>query len=338
MKFKNVIYYISLILVSIFSLYISWIFALWYMIIAFFVYGNIFFIFHIILRKIRKKQIEVYHKYLLEFTKKVSFAFVLIFTILWSFSYYQNEINPAKMPEITISNGEKIVVFQAMSHIWAYSFYKQVKENLLKYKKIGFVYFFEWVKPGTKENMNSFNEAIWIEFDKDLYTNFSKLYGVSHQDNSIFLWLINNLDFNIDISIDEIIKLYKEKKIEKNETKKSKHENIPIDANKQILEVLTKLNDKELKILVYINRSILNFIIKSDNLQDFMTKNIANKDLFDVILDGRNKVIVRAIKSSSYDKMYITYGLMHFDWVFNLLKTSDNKWEIIKIKNLIPIK
>jgi len=69
-----------------------------------------------------------------------------------------------------------------------------------------------------------------------------------------------------------------------------------------------------------------------------MTKNIANKDLFDIILDWRNKVIVKAIKTSSYDKMYITYWLMHFDWVFNLLKTSDSKWKIIKTRNLTPIK
>jgi len=215
MKFKNIIYYISLILVSIFSLYISWIFALWYMFLSIFVYGNIFFIFHIIWRKLKKKQIEIYYKYLFNFAQKVSFAFVLIFIILWSFTYYQNKLNPAQMPEITFSNWEKTVVFQAMSHIWADSFYKQVQSNLIEAKKDWFVYFFEWVKSGTKENHNSFNEAIWIDFNKDLYKNFSKLYGVSHQDNSMFLWLVNSLDFNIDIGIDEIIKLYKQKKIEK---------------------------------------------------------------------------------------------------------------------------
>jgi hypothetical protein len=39
------------------------------------------------------------------------------------------------MPEITISNGEKTVVFQAMSHIGTQDFYDTIKENIKKKKE-----------------------------------------------------------------------------------------------------------------------------------------------------------------------------------------------------------
>jgi len=66
------------------------------------------------------------------------------------------------------------------------------------------------------------------------------------------------LDFNVDLSIDEIISLYKEKNIINNKEKKYSP---PIDANKEILKTISRLNEKELKILVYINQAILNMII-----------------------------------------------------------------------------
>jgi len=241
------------------------------------------------------------------------------------------------MPEYTISNWEKTVKFQAMSHIWTQSFYDNVRLNLKKYKEDNWVYFFEWVKPWTKENLDKFNNAIWIKFDKDLYKNFSKLYWVVNQDNQYFMWLVNNNDFNVDINMDQIVELY-EKKLNSKENNKKYKNKLPVDANKVIIETLSQLNNKELKILVYINQAILNFIIWSDNTQTFLTENFANKDLFEVILWERNKVIANSIINSEYNKIYMTYWLLHFKWVLKLLQKNDKRWKIIWTKNLYPIK
>ena len=46
-----------------------------------------------------------------------------------------------------------------------------------------------------------------------------------------------------------------------------------IDINTEIINTLAQLNDRQLKVLVYINQSILNFIVSSDNLQDFIKDN-----------------------------------------------------------------
>jgi hypothetical protein len=47
------------------------------------------------------------------------------------------------MPTYTISNGEKIVIFQAMSHIASQNFYDTVKKNIFTAKSDDYVYYFE---------------------------------------------------------------------------------------------------------------------------------------------------------------------------------------------------
>lgn len=236
------------------------------------------------------------------------------------------------MPTYTISNGEKTVIFQAMSHIGTHEFYSQIVQDITDAKNDWYVYFFEWVKPGTPENTEAFDQAMWIKFDKDLYKNFSKLYGVEYQNNEDFLGLINQQDYNVDLGIDEIMEYYKQI-----EQKNSKTIDMPLDANAHIIDTLAQLNERQLQVLVYINQAILNFIIQSEGTQSFLTQNFANQQLFEVILWKRNEVLSQWIIKSQYDKIYVTYGLLHFKWVFEILQANDPNWKIIDTKYLYPI-
>ncbi len=259
-----------------------------------------------------------------------SIIFLLVF-ILGGFAYYNNEIEPAPMPNITLSNGEKTIIFQAMSHVGTRSFYDKVINDIKERKTNGYVYFFEWVQGWTEENTQKFDKAIWIKFDKNLYKNFSKLYWVVYQDNNEFLWHINDLDFNVDLTIDEIIERYEEWWVEETSTTP------PMDVNEEILNTLAELNDRQLKVLVYINQAILNFLIKSDWLRDVITEHVWNAKLFDVILNKRNEVLSSAIIKSEYDEIYVTYWLLHFEWVLKLLQEDDNTWKEIERFNYFPI-
>lgn len=304
-------------------------------------YLIITYLFYFIWKSLFKKVKMTFLEYFSYFFYKVSVWILLSVVILGSFSYYKNEISPTPMPTYYLSNWEKQVVFQAMSHIWTKDFYNNVKDKLQEKKKEGFVYFYEWVKPWTKQNEQKFNEAIWINFDKDLYKNFSKLYWVTNQDNSIYFWLVNNLDFNVDVSIDKIIEEYTKIKttkssLEKGEIKKENKE--IIDVNSEIIKTLAELNDRELAILRYINKAILNAVIWSDKIQDTVMDNFWNADLFQIILHYRNEIIASEIQKTEYKKIFITYWLLHFDWVFELLKKSDSNWKIDKIEYLYPIR
>lgn len=337
MNYKTILTYLILGVYALWIYYLSWITWVLEFILSLSIYTLIFFLLHFLWVKIRKKELMYFPDFIKYFLQRIS-LFLLFFTIFFSWlTYLSNELYPAPMPEYTITNWTKVIKFQAMSHIWTKSFYDSVIENLTNYKELWWVYFYEWVKPWTEESLEKFNKAIGIKFDEDLYKNFSKLYWVVNQDNRDFLWLVNDLDFNIDLNMDQIVELYEEKINAKPDSKEFKSK-IPIDANKIILETLAWLNDKQLKILVYINQAILNFIIWSESTQSFLTDNFANKDLFDVILWERNIVIAKAIKDSEYNKIYMTYWLLHFKWVLELLKQQDSKWQIITTKNLYPIK
>jgi hypothetical protein len=336
MNYKTTITYIILTIFSCIMYYLNWIVWILEFILSLLIYTIFFFFLHNIWSKIRKKESMDSKKYIQYFLYRVSILLLFFTLLIWWLSYLSNEIYPASMPEYTISNWDKTIKFQAMSHIWTQNFYNTVKQNLIKYKKQWAVYFFEWVKPWKKVNLEKFNNAIWVKFDKDLYKNFSKLYWVTNQNNNLFLGQVNNLDFNVDINIDQIIDLYEikisNKKIENKKT------NLPIDANKEIINTLSQLNEKELKILVYINQAILNFIISNETTQSFLTENFSNKELFEVILWERNKVIANEIIKSKYKKIYTTYWLLHFKWVLKLLQEHDPKWQIIGTKYLYPIK
>ncbi len=331
-KYKIIISVITLFLSVLFVFYLESFFGVLSFFISLWIYAVIFYLITIIWRKLRAKEKPIFSVFLGGFLYSVSIIIIFLSTLLFWLAYYFNEINPAKMPEYTISNGEKIVKFQTMIHIANPSFYNKVKQNLIDFKKSSAVYFFEWVKPWTKENNEAFNKALWIKFDKDLYLNLSKLYWVSPQNNFIFLNQINDKDFNVDIWIDEIIKFYniKTKNIETSK-------NSPIDANKEILKVLSNLNQRELKILVYFNQAILNALIWNKTILKNM-ENMNNKELFNVILDERNKILANEIINSKYKKIFVTYWKLHFDWVFEILKQNDKNWKITEIKYLYPIR
>ncbi len=71
---------------------------------------------------------------------------MIIFAVgffIGGFSAYQNEIDPAKLPEYVISNGEKTVRFRAMAHIASEAFYDAVKADIAQARSEGFVLFYE---------------------------------------------------------------------------------------------------------------------------------------------------------------------------------------------------
>ena len=317
--------------------YISWIVWILELTLSITIYLLIFYFFYTIWKKVRKqKNILSINDYIYYFLYRLSILIVIIITLLWSFAYYNNKIKPAPMPEITISNWKKTVIFQSMSHIWTSDFYETVKNNLHQRKNEWYVYFFEWVKWWTQENMEKFDKALWVVFDEELYENFSKLYWITNQDNSIFYWLVNDLDFNVDLNLDEIIEYY-EKNIENTEESNNHLPETPINISKEVSEILIWVNEKQLKIIVYINQSILNFLIKSEKIQEVLTNNFSNKQLFDVILNKRNEVLSNEIINSEYDKIYITYWLLHFKWVLELLQEQDSNWKIIWERYFYPI-
>lgn len=313
-------------------LYMSWFFAVISLCISLLLYSAIAYILVSVYSFFRKREPQKYLIFLPKFFWSLGVSLWTMWVFFGWFMLYQNDVSPAKMPVYTLSNGEKTIIFQWMSHIGTPDFYKKVQENIYHAKENWYVLFFEWVLPWSWENEEKFNQIMWIQFDKTLYENFSKIYGVVAQNNDDFLGLVNDQDFNIDISVDDIIAIYNEKY-----GAHVQRDSPIIDAGKEISQILSELNEQELKLLVYINQSILNTIIKYDWLRESLLQFSGNTHIFDVILNDRNVHLVEEIKASQYDKIVITYGLMHFPWVYALLQKGDPRWEIIWEEYLYPV-
>ncbi len=329
MRKREILSYIFLI---IFLILLSFISGIWWLaeaMISIAIYNLITFGVYLIWKLVTKKNKMNFIDFSRIFIYRLSLLLFILVTLIWWFAFYQNDLNPAKMPIYTISNSQKTVIFQNMSHIWSQNFYDSVIENIRKYKKEKFVLFYEGVRPWKEESMKDFDNALWVQFDEDLYENFSKLYWVVYQNNEDLLWLVNNLDFNIDLGIDEIMEIYKEKS-HKNNNNVSIQSKEAIDLSQEIVSALSELSPRELSVLRYVNKSIINFMIKNDGFRDTLIENMWNTSLFDVILDDRNKNLAKEIEDSEYNKIIVTYWLMHFDWVFSILKNNDNNWRIIK--------
>lgn len=306
--------------------YLNWIFWLLEFILTLIIILILYYWVYYIIKLIFKWNIKNFWYISSRVLFTISIILFLIFSILWSFVYYFNEKKPAYMPEYTLSNWEKTVIFQWMVHIWWENFYKKVSENLKKYKEEWFIHFFESVRPWSKESNEEFNKAIWFKFDKDLYENMSKLYWVTFQDYSKIIWEVSEKDINVDLSMDDIIKEYKKLNVQKEQNQEV------IDISKNMNEIVNKLNSRELNLLVYVNRAVLNLLISNtETLKDLSW--IWNKDIFHIILWKRNEVLADEIIKSQNKKIYVTYWLLHFDWVLKLLQEKDKNWKIIKTTN-----
>lgn len=54
-----------------------------------------------------------------------------------------NDYAPATLPRITITNGDKTVIFQSMMHVASPEFYDEVRNDMTNLQSHDFVFFYE---------------------------------------------------------------------------------------------------------------------------------------------------------------------------------------------------
>lgn len=300
--------------------YISWFVSMLENMLSILILIIFFYAIYFVIKSIfrSKKIISAY-----DFASKFLFwigIFLFVTLGIFSITIYSFNQKNIYMPEYTLTNWQKTVVYQWMIHIAEPDFYEEIAKNLKNYKEKWFIHFFESVKPWKKESQEDFNKAIWVKFDKDLYKNISENLWLVNQDYQKLIWDFSQKDINVDLSLDEIVEEYKKN------TKWIETPNMePIDLK----EALGKLTDREKKLIWYIFRWILIQFLWNDDAETGL-----NKELWDVILWKRNKVLADEVLKSQEKNIYITYGLLHFDWFFKILKENDKNWKITKTENI----
>lgn len=321
---------------------------LWVILLLFFIVYIFQYIIQIILQREPKKFIEFFVVGLYRCSIIISVLFILV----WAFCYYQNSLNPAMFPLYTISNGEKTIQFQTMSHIGTSAFYRKVQQNIFNAKRDGYVLFYEWVKSGSPENQETFEKLLGIELSDNLYENYSKLYGVVPQNNEDFLGIVNKKDFNVDLDIDSMVDIYIQKTLSLEEQEQYQ-KGVNLSAGEKVrynldfwevqnidsavLERLNDFNEEQLAIVRYFNKALLNFFFKNQALQDKAFQILGKEDIFKVILDERDIYLAWEIHKTNFPRIFVIYGLLHFEGVYKELQRLDSNWQIITIEKLSPL-
>ena len=222
---------------------------------------------------------------------------ILFITVLISFSCQQSKVdkmmNATKASYTDYTNGKKKMRFVPMVHVSTDEFYKDVANKVSDAKKDGYVLFYEFIDFDKASDLEKRKLRKLVGFipTPEAYKDRLESFGDKYveQENSRFMNLVNNKDFNIDITPSEILMAYEKAygKIELTDT----------DKNTPITETITDTYPKE-------------------RFQK-------------IIIDYRNKHLAKAINSGKYDKMIVLYGAEHENGLLKALQELDSDWKAV---------
>ena len=93
--------------------------------------------------RIRNKTLPEWHHFWWRWTARINLFAILIVAGLTTFVWYYTHSSPATLPQYTLSNGERTLIFQSMSHIATSQFYDQVAQQIRDVQEQGGVYYYE---------------------------------------------------------------------------------------------------------------------------------------------------------------------------------------------------
>jgi len=207
---------------------------------------------------------------------------------------FHKRLTNTKVESADFSSNKKSVHFIDMIHLGQQEFYDNVAQEVKKYKKDGYVLFYEWIDYETADTLTlrKTKKIVGMIPSKKGYSlmiNKIDVEGVVFQENDQFMNQVNSLDFNVDVTPQELI----------------------LEYEKRHGEIL--LNNEDLQVPLY---------------GDFNFNN--DKNVMDLILNYRNKIVAERIQNSKYDKIIVMYGADHRKGIVEELQKLDVNWKEIK--------
>jgi hypothetical protein len=226
---------------------------------------------------------------------------------------------PLQMTRYTLTDGVHTVVFKTIIHIYYSSFYKIVEADAKDHVDAGYTFLYEGIRVTQKEvdeNKTSVPD----------YTFISKAFGLTGQGNGDYFKIVNQLG-GLDADVDNTW-LNEDLKMHGIDTK----EDLKI-APKDI-EQLKAIMENYHKIIEIVGPPLVRFGSRIglllERVNDYRGTHSATMQ---VILVDRNTVLLRCIKNTKNDKIYINYGGAHFANLFEQMKADNSAWHIIETKN-----
>lgn len=286
---------------------------------------------------------KVIGKELVAFFKVTIFTLTIIYLIpMTIYAYTKGGVSTSSMNTYTLTNGQKTVVFQSMSHIGLRSFYKQVGEEMTDYRNKGYRILFEGIgatgyKPLRKGDVgyeaavakyNSYkdiNKKILENMDNEsIYKNSKYTY----QSIELSHYLAYDDEY-ADLSYSTLFELA---------DKKAKENNISDQALASYKDIDFSYSSSTERLLnnekLYIYMENVNGYPLFTFLDQYLTP-LTNKlspayNLrTNVTINARDQNLVKHIIDEPENLIYLTYGDAHFKGVFDNLKAIDANWKIV---------
>lgn len=287
--------------------------------------------------------LKVVGKEIFSFLKVTIFLCTVIYLIpMTIYAYTKGGVNTSSMNTYTLTNGQKTVVFQSMSHIGLRSFYKEVGEEMTDYRNKGYRILLEGLgstgyKPLRKGDVGyeaavakyksyyDINKRILDNMDNEsIYKNSKYTY----QGIELSRYMAYDDEY-ADLSYSALFELADAKAKENNISKEA------LDSYKEMDLSYSSSTDSLL------NNEML--YIYMQNLRDYPLFTFIDKYVMplakkifpetsltrDISINARDKNLVKHILDEPENFIYLTYGALHFEGVFDNLKAIDSNWKIV---------
>lgn len=251
------------------------------------------------------------------------------------------ENRPLIAPLATLTDGERTLVIQGMSHVGSEAFYKSVVYDLENALTQGYTLFYEGVQPSPGEGDAWF--ATYLAAGGNLSANYKALSEVCGLRFQLDYFALLEADRKVhperhvaaDVSTLDMKREFdrlaaEDPKLRRwAETQARKAESESGDAELALaVGLLEDSTPGQRHIAGILCRGAFSILL--DPSRDPADK--AANPLDPVVLDYRNRALVERIVGSPAQKIYVTYGAEHVPGMLALLERQSKPWKVLSAK------
>lgn len=242
---------------------------------------------------------------------------------------------PLTVPQAVLSNGQKTIIFQGMTHVGSDLFYKSVVYDLQHALAEGYVAYYEGVIPDPAGE-KWFSETLADGGDLNAeYQTLGAVCGLSFQ-GEYFKLLAGDIrehpDRHVAADVTTLqMKQEYERLVASDRSFAEKVEKAAKDKEDKAesADVLAKFlkwsQDGDPK------HQTLGGVACRGAMNIVLSRRAAN-DLDPLLLDYRNRMLVERIVADPRPRIYVNYGSAHLPGVLGLLQKSDPKWKVVSVR------
>jgi hypothetical protein len=255
------------------------------------------------------------------------------------------DTRPATVPQVSLTNGSKRVVFQGMQHIGSERFYQAVIYDVEKALSEGYVSYYEGVQTPTPESQAFFeklsHELVGGSDLSGTYKSIGEVCGMKFQLDYFGLLEADKAERPNRHLVADVDAL--ELKAEYERLMREDPAFAKAHANDFQPKTATDDNAFMLKLVEWLKRgSASQKALGGVTCRGLFTLNQAAASatpgrMEPVILDFRNRALAQRIMQSPDDKIFITYGAAHLPGLVAELRKLDPKWAVGSVKWLRTI-